>query len=218
MPHIVFNKKELITTPSSHEGVNFKFIAKSYNFTDYERNTEYKVAVETQDKEFLLTIKNKEQDHMLKVDKVTRVAPVTIVKDALNSYVSAIDANIVFSNTNTINAKMEPQKQYLKDINYFVDEFHTEKEIQIEIGFGSGRHLIHQAKQNPNVQFIGLEIHTPSIEQALKQLELQGITNILIVNYDARLFMEFIKSNKVGKVFVHFPVPWDKKTTQKNLL
>lgn len=211
MPHIVFNKKELITTPSSHEGVDFKFIAKSYNFTDYERNTEYKVAVETQEKEFLLTIKNKDQDHMLKIDKVTRVAPVTIVKDALNSYASAVDANIVFSNTNTINVKMEPQKQYLKDINYFVDEFKTDKEIQIEIGFGSGRHLIHQAKENPDVQFIGLEIHTPSIEQALKQLELQNITNVLIVNYDARLFMEFIKSNKVGKVFVHFPVPWDKK-------
>ena len=23
--------------------------------------------------------------------------------------------------------------------------------------------------------------------------------------------MEFIESNKVGKIFVHFPVPWDKK-------
>ncbi len=23
--------------------------------------------------------------------------------------------------------------------------------------------------------------------------------------------MEFIDSNKVGKIFVHFPVPWDKK-------
>ena len=51
----------------------------------------------------------------------------------------------------------------------------------------------------------------PEAEQLLKQLELQNITNVLVVNYDARLFMEFIESNKVGKIFVHFPVPWDKK-------
>lgn len=211
MPHIVFNKKELITTPSQKDGVDFKFIAKSFDFTKGQRNTEYKVAVETQDKEFLLSLKDKNENHMVKIDKVTRVTPVTIVKDALNAYTNAVDANIVFSNTSNVSTKMEPQKKYLKDINYFVDEFQTDKEIQIEIGFGSGRHLIHQAKENPDVQFIGLEIHTPSIEQALKQFELQEIENVLVVNYDARLFMEFIKSNKVGKVFVHFPVPWDKK-------
>ena len=77
--------------------------------------------------------------------------------------------------------------------------------------------MIHQAALNPDVQFIGLEIHTPSIEQLLKQVNIQGITNILAINYDARLFMEFIKSNKVGKVFVHFPVPWDKNLTEESI-
>ncbi|MAD42278.1 MAG: tRNA (guanosine(46)-N7)-methyltransferase TrmB [Arcobacter sp.] len=211
MPHIVFNKTDLINTPSIKDGVDFKFIAKSYNFTTSQRNTEYKIAVENENKEFLLTLKNKDDDQMIKVDKVTRIAPITLVKDALNAYTKAINANIIFSNTNTINQKAEPNKEYLKDINYFVDEFQTDKEIQIEVGFGSGRHLLYQAKNNPDVQFIGLEIHTPSIEQALKQMKLQDITNVLIVNYDARLFMEFIDSNKVGKIFVHFPVPWDKK-------
>ena len=33
----------------------------------------------------------------------------------------------------------------------------------------------------------------------------------MVINYDARLFMEFLKSNSVEKIFVHFPVPWDKK-------
>ena len=211
MPHIVFNKTDLITTPSSSDGVQFNFIAKSYNFSDYERKTEYKVAVTNENKDFLLTIKNKDDNHMIKADKVTRVTPITIVKDALNAYTSSIKPNIVFSNTNTLKEKAEPKKEYLKDINFFVDEFKTDKKIQIEIGFGSGRHLLYQAKNNPDVQFIGLEIHTPSIEQALKQIKLQEISNVLIVNYDARLFMEFIDSNKVSKIFVHFPVPWDKK-------
>ena len=211
MPHIVFERKELITTPSQKDGVGFEFIAKSYNFTQKTRKTEYKIALKNQGKEFLLSLKPKDENFMIKADKVTRLSPVTLVKNALNAYVSLNNANVLFSNTHNLKLKDESKSEYLKDINYFVDEFNTEKEIQIEIGFGSGRHLLHQAKVNPNIQFVGLEIHYPSIEQLLKQLELQNITNVLVVNYDARLFMEFIESNKVGKIFVHFPVPWDKK-------
>ena len=211
MPHIVFQKKELITTPSQKDGVEFKFIAKSHNFTQKTRKIEYRIALENENKEFLLSLKPKNDDLMIKADKVTRLSPVTLVKNALNAYVDLNNAKVLFSNTHNLKVKEEAKNEYLKDINYFVDEFKTDKEIQIEIGFGSGRHLLHQAKTNPNIQFIGLEIHYPSIEQLLKQLELQNITNVLVVNYDARLFMEFIESNKVGKIFVHFPVPWDKK-------
>jgi tRNA (guanine-N7-)-methyltransferase len=211
MPHIVFNNEKNIKTPFEKNGVDFKFCAKSYNFTKEDRRVEYKIGVSYESKDFLLTLKDKNDNRMLKADKVTRVTPVTLVKDALNAYVDEIGANIIFSNTNSFNQKIEPKKEYLKDIQYFVDDFKTNKEIQIEIGFGSGRHLLYQAKKNPNVQFIGLEIHTPSIEQLLKQLKIQEIDNVLVVNYDARLFMEFIDSNKVGKIFVHFPVPWDKK-------
>ena len=211
MPHIVFEKKELISTPSQKDGVNFKFIAKSHNFTEKTRKIEYRIALEHENKEFLLSLKPKNDDFMIKADKVTRLSPVTLVKNALNAYVNLNEANVLFSNTNNLKLKEEIINKYLKDINYFVDEFKTDKEIQIEIGFGSGRHILHKAKTNPDVQFVGLEIHYPSIEQLLKQLELQNITNVLVVNYDARLFMEFIESNKVGKIFVHFPVPWDKK-------
>jgi tRNA (guanine-N7-)-methyltransferase len=212
MPHIVFDKfnKQLVT-PSKNDDVAFNFIAKSYNFTEKIRNTEYKICVTKENKEFLLTLKNKDDNYLLKSDKVTRVSPVQLVKDALNDYIKAVEANIIFSNTQNFNQKLKPTQEYLKNIDYFINDFKSDKEIQIEIGFGSGRHLLHQAKENPEVQFIGLEIHSPSVEQLLKQVQLQELDNILIVNYDARLFMEFIDSNKVEKIFVHFPVPWDKK-------
>lgn len=211
MPHILFEKNDLIKVPSIKNDIEFDFIAKSYNFTQKERKTEYRVAVKNQNKEFMLSLKPKDENFMIKADKVTRISPVALIKGALNAYVELNNAKVLFSNTNNLIVKEDTVHEYLKDINYFVNDFKTNKEIQIEIGFGSGRHLLHQAKTNPDIQFIGLEIHYPSIEQLLKQLELQNITNVLVVNYDARLFMEFIESNKVGKIFVHFPVPWDKK-------
>lgn len=211
MPHILFEKNDLIKVPSIKNDIEFDFIAKSYNFTQKERKTEYRIAVKNQNKDFMLSLKPKDENFMIKADKVTRISPVALIKSALNAYVELNNAKVLFSNTNNLVVKEDTVHEYLKDINYFVNDFKTTKEIQIEIGFGSGRHLLHQAKTNPNIQFIGLEIHYPSIEQLLKQLELQNITNVLVVNYDARLFMEFIESNKVGKIFVHFPVPWDKK-------
>ncbi len=215
MPHIVFKQNNNLKIPSSIDGVSFDFIAKSYNIKNSKRSSEYKIAVTKNNQQFLLTKKNKNDVNMIKYDKTTRISPVSFVKDAMNAYSKLTNANVLFTNTNTstthINDQIKTDEQYLKNIEYIVNEFQTNKSIQIEIGFGSGKHILYQAKQNPNVQFFGLEIHTPSIEQLLKQIKIQNIANIIVINYDARLFMEFIKSNSVDSIFVHFPVPWDKK-------
>lgn len=215
MPHIVFERNNLLETPLKKGDIEFLFTAQSYHPKDSNRKIEYKIATKNKDLEFLLAIKEKDENYLIKSDKTTRVSPVSYIKDALNSYVLENKSNILFKNTTNLKEKKEQEHKYLKDIDFFVEDFKSDKEIQIEIGFGSGRHLLYQAKQNPNIQFIGLEIHYPSIEQLLKQLELQNITNVLVLNYDARLFMEFIESNQVGKIFVHFPVPWDKKAHRR---
>lgn len=204
MPHILLDKDFVVDAPKYlQNGVSINFIASS--------EFEEKIGISTEDKRFLLTKKTTEDGILLKYDKHTRVSPVSIVKKAINEVADYSQRTILYSNTNINENKVEPQKEYLKDIEYFVNDFEYTKEIWIEIGFGSGRHIIHQAKLNPNVLLIGLEIHSPSIEQMLKQVKLENISNILAINYDARLFLEFIKSNSISRIFVHFPVPWPKK-------
>ena len=204
MPHILLEKHNDINVDNkSNLKTSFNFIAKS-KYDD-------KIGATIEGKEFLLTKVDKNGNDLVKLDTVTRLTPVGLMKDALNDYAVVSNSKLLFSNTNSIHQKIEPQQSYLKTINYFESEFKTDKEIWVEVGFGSGIHLLHQAEQNPDKLMIGLEIHTPSIEQVLKQLKLQDIQNVLIVNYDARLFLEFLKSNSAGRVFVHFPVPWDKK-------
>jgi len=178
-----------------------------------------KIGINLEDKEFMLTKVKKGDNDLIKLDIPTRLTPVSLMKKALNRYAELSKKETLFTNTHSIYNKVEPEKKYLKDINYFleesdehkVNEFNTDKDIFVEVGFGSGTHLLHQAKENPDKIVIGLEIHTPSIEQVMKQAKLQGIENILVTNYDARLFLEFLKSNSVERIFVHFPVPWDKK-------
>ena len=119
MPHIVFTKENIPTTPFSYNGVDFKFCTQSFNLEGKQREAEYKLAVEYEKKEFLLTLKNKNGDFIIKPDKITRVTPIQIIKDALNAYVQSTQANIVFTNTANINNTVEPQKEYLKEIEYF---------------------------------------------------------------------------------------------------
>ena len=148
---------------------------------------------------------------LVKGDKVTRPSQASLLQKALMDFRDACGAIEIHSNIEPKKFLHVKRSPYLKNLDFFAREFKHEREIWIEVGFGSGRHLLHQAKKHPHIQFIGLEIHKPSIEQVLKQCELQGIENIMVVDYDARLFMEFLPSNSVGKIFVHFPVPWDKK-------
>jgi len=204
MPHILTRKhKDIPLKDEEVDGVKFNFIAHS--------TYEDKICVSCEGKTFFLTKLEKDGNHLIKIDSSTRVTPIKIVKNALNAYAKVCNSEVLFSNASNDCKKLEPKKEYLKEINYFVDDFSTTKEICVEVGFGSGRHLLYQAEQNPDIIYIGLEIHTPSIEQMLKQVKIRDIKNVYAVNYDARLFLEFLQSNSVSRVFVHFPVPWDKK-------
>lgn len=210
MPHILVNKDHnKLSTPSNFEGVDFLFETQS------TRSGDFKIGVTNQNKTFLLSTKAKPDGQLVKFDKPTRITPISVIQDSIKAYAASTQANVLFSNIDHNTNKAKPKDENLKDINYFVDEFDfsktSYKEIWIEIGFGSGRHILHQAQNNPDVLLIGLEIHTPSIEQVLKQAKLLNLDNVYAVDYDARLFMEFLASNSVGRIFVHFPVPWDKK-------
>ena len=81
--------------------------------------------------------------------------------------------------------------------------------VRLEIGFGSGRHILYQANNNPDVFFIGIEIYKPAIEQVAKLAIAQNLNNVALLNCDARTFLQMLGSNSLDKIYLHFPVPWD---------
>ncbi len=207
MPHLHIDKFKEIKFPTVQDGVTFNFIAQNANHDD-----EKLISVRVENDEFFLLVRDEKGKRLLKSDKLTRPASIFNVHKALLSYAKVSDMEVLSSNVphNQKNVHLE-EVRALKSINYFVESFPTDKEVRIEVGFGSGRHLLHQAAQNPDILFIGIEIHRPSIEQVLKQVSIQNLDNLLVLDYDARLFMELVPSNIVGNIYVHFPVPWDKK-------
>ncbi len=207
MPNIQTKNLPYRVLPLSKNGYTFHYIAQG------SKSDEKLVFTTFEDKKFFLKIIERSDDFLIKHDKLTRVAPIYIIKNALKAFQELHALKLTFSNIESKKeaSHLEKSDDYLKPITYFANEFQTDKEIWVEVGFGSGRHLLHQAAAHPEIQFIGLEIHGPSIEQVTKQCKIQNLENLLIAAFDARIFLEFLPSNAVGKIFVHFPVPWDKK-------
>ena len=197
MPHIFANTNSVIQSPN---GAPFDFIVHS----DHDSL----IGVIGEDKEFFLTQRVKGDRLLVKYDKLTRLSNLSLIKTTIKDFMKI--HNLEASSSNLEDKSIEKSHEFLKDIRYFVNK-KFDKELIVEIGFGSGTHLLHKANQNKDKIVIGLEIHKPSIEQVLRQIKLQDLSNLYVVDYDARLFLELLESNSVSNIYVHFPVPWDKK-------
>jgi tRNA (guanine-N7-)-methyltransferase len=191
MPHIVVDKIKEINYPKKIDEVEFLFQAQNL------------IGVKTPKSKFLIKILKKEKGYLVKYDKITRPL-ISEIKKAYLAFVKLHNSNILFENINGI-------KEKLPDVNLINITDDLSNIDIIEIGFGSGRHLLYLAKENPNKNILGIEIHKPSIEQVLKRLNLENINNVKILNHDARIILSKIPSNKLSAIYVHFPVPWDKK-------
>ena len=210
MPHITvkpFNTTSI--KKDKYNATEVLFLAKD-SFSEDEL-----IGVVHKSEEFLLHIKKNEEGWLLKYDKVTRPLKVNIVKQAITDLSKGLELEELHSNVAIHPTKVVASSQYEKNIEDFVNIEYPFDSVSIEVGFGSGKHLLYQAEKNPNRLFIGIEIHTPSAMQVLKQIELKGLSNIWVVNYDARLLLEMIPSNLCHQIFVHFPVPWDKKPQRR---
>ena len=201
MPHIHIRSFKPLALPAQNDDVNFPFMATNVDHAD-----EHLIAAQTGDKAFFLLVKESETKNLLKSDKISRPSSIYFVKKALLAYAKESQVEILESNVNDDIQNMHLiADSALKTIHYFAEDFPTDREIRIEVGFGSGRHLLHQAKENPDVLFIGIEIHKPSIEQVIKQINIQQLHNIMLLDYDARLFLEQVPSNLASRIYVHFP-------------
>lgn len=205
MPHCLFQSIKPLSFPFEEDGFCFIFEAISH-----KNPTQSLILVHFKEYEFFLQkrYRPKQNDFILKGEKRARNLPTGILKRAMRVFLQKNPETIIAHNLNHDTCRQNLISPFYKKIEDFLD-FNTT--FELEIGFGSGRHLLYRAEQNPLVQFIGIELHTPSIEQVLRQIELRGIGNIWIVSFDARVFLELLPSHLCQAIYLHFPVPWEKK-------
>jgi tRNA (guanine-N7-)-methyltransferase len=83
--------------------------------------------------------------------------------------------------------------------------------VWLEIGFGGGEHLAHQAAQHPEVGFLGCEVFESGIASALSHIAERKLENVRIHPEDARRLLALLKPRSLDRVFLLFPDPWPKR-------
>jgi tRNA (guanine-N7-)-methyltransferase len=85
----------------------------------------------------------------------------------------------------------------------------------LEIGFGSGEHLIDQAKSNPEVGLIGCEPFLNGVAAALAGIERERVANVRLRRGDAQSLIEAAPDAFFSRVFILYPDPWPKRRHNK---
>ncbi len=85
------------------------------------------------------------------------------------------------------------------------------KPIWLEIGFGGGEHLVHQAMQNRDVGIIGCEPFVNGVAMLLGKIREANADNIRVYPGDARHLFDVMPDQSVDRAFLLYPDPWPKK-------
>ncbi len=101
----------------------------------------------------------------------------------------------------------------------FIDVFDNVNPVTIEIGFGMGAATAIIAQNNPEKNYLGLEVHRPGVGRLLNEIEAKNLSNLYIIEHDAIEVLEkMIPDESVSAFHIFFPDPWPKKKHHKRRL
>lgn len=83
--------------------------------------------------------------------------------------------------------------------------------VWLEVGFGGGEHLVHQAASNPGVGIIGAEPYINGVAMLLGKIRRAGVDNLAVHPGDARDLMDVLPAASIARAFLLYPDPWPKK-------
>jgi len=86
-----------------------------------------------------------------------------------------------------------------------------ERPLWLEIGFGGGEHMVHQAAANRGVAIIGCEPFINGVAMLLGRIRDAGIDNVAVHPGDARDLFDVLPPASVARAFLLYPDPWPKK-------
>ena len=98
----------------------------------------------------------------------------------------------------------------------FASIFTNNNPVVLEIGFGMGTSLVTMAAQNPDKNFLGIEVHAPGVGACLADAAEENVQNLRVMCHDAiEVLDRMIPDNSLYMVQLFFPDPWHKAKHNK---
>ncbi len=89
----------------------------------------------------------------------------------------------------------------------------------LEIGFGMGEGTAALAGANPDIDYVGIEVHTPGVGNLLKLADVGALTNLRIIAHDAvEVLGKMLQPGSLAGAHIFFPDPWPKSRHHKRRL
>jgi tRNA (guanine-N7-)-methyltransferase len=98
-------------------------------------------------------------------------------------------------------------------------EFGRTAPLIVEIGSGLGDAICHAAEQNPETDFLAVEVYTPGLANTLIKINSRGLSNVRVVEANApEVLATMLPEGSVSELWVFFPDPWHKSRHHKRRL
>ena len=85
------------------------------------------------------------------------------------------------------------------------------EKLVLEIGFGGGEHLVHQAMSHPDTGFIGAEAYLNGFGKILSEIEAHSLKNIRLFHGDALALVAALPDGCLDRLDLLYPDPWRKR-------
>lgn len=84
-------------------------------------------------------------------------------------------------------------------------------QVRLEIGFGGGEHLRHEAAAHPGTGFIGVEPFVNSMAKMMMAAAEQQPGNLRVFDDDATQLLDWLPEASLAGIDLFYPDPWPKK-------
>ncbi len=92
------------------------------------------------------------------------------------------------------------------------------EDIWLEIGFGSGEHLLSLAASFPDIQFVGCEPFVNGVAKAISSISSEGLQNVLIHDDEVSTLFALLPPASISRAYILYPDPWPKLRHHKRRL
>ena len=100
----------------------------------------------------------------------------------------------------------------------WTEVFGNDHPIRIEIGMGKGKFLHELAKENPEINYIGIEKYSSVLLRAIQKMETDPLPNLRFIRMDAEEISEVFAEEEIDRIYLNFSDPWPKDRHAKRRL
>lgn len=96
--------------------------------------------------------------------------------------------------------------------------FGNDNPIHIEVGSGKGAFITGMAQQNPDINYIGIDIQLSVLSYALDKVLASGAENVKLLRVDGSTLTNYFEDGEVDMMYLNFSDPWPKSRHEKRRL